>query len=283
MASGRHVTEEITLCTARIECTLANGEESTGTGFQYQFAKLPDGRELIGLITNKHVVRGAVSGAFHMTLRDSSGNPAYGQHHRVQLDAFETRWIPHPDPDVDLCMLPIGPFINALEAKQVLPFVLSLDESLLPSEDELASLGALEDVLMVGYPNGIWDSVNNQPIMRRGVTATHPRLDYEGRKVFMIDAACFPGSSGSPVFLYSNGGINREGSMFIGLRVKLLGVLYAGPQHTATGQLVVVDVPTVQTPMAISRIPNNLGLVIKAERIRELGAVARQRLGLPAA
>jgi hypothetical protein len=94
----------------------------------------------------------------------------------------------------------------------------------------------------------------------------------------MIDAACFPGSSGSPVFLFNIGGwASKQGGMVIGgARIKLLGALYAGPQHTATGEIQIVNVPTQQTPVAISRIPNNLGLIIKAQRILEFDPILRR-------
>jgi hypothetical protein len=129
---------------------------------------------------------------------------------------------------------------------------------------------------MIGYPNGIWDAVNNMPIIRRGSTATHPNLDYEGRPEFMIDAACFPGSSGSPVFLFNTGGYAvRGGGLAIGTRIKLLGVLYAGPQHTATGEIKIVAVPTLQQPIAVSRIPNNLGMIIKSARLRDFEPILK--------
>ena len=109
---------------------------------------------------------------------------------------------------------------------------------------------------MIGYPNGIWDATNNMPILRKGITATHPNIDYEGRLEFLIDAACFPGSSGSPVFLFNtNGWTNRDGSMSLGSRVKLLGVLSSGPQHTTTGEVRIVTVPTQQRAVAISTHP----------------------------
>lgn len=37
---------------------------------------------------------------------------------------------------------------------------------------------------------------------RRGITATNINFDYNGKKEFVIDAACFPGSSGFPVFIW---------------------------------------------------------------------------------
>ena len=124
----------------------------------------------------------------------------------------------------------------------------------------------MEEITMVGYPNGIWDQVNNMPIFRRGITATHPNLDWNGKSEFLIDAACFPGSSGSPVFLYNQiGYATKSKGMTIGpSRVKLLGILYAGPQHTASGEIKIVAVPTQNVPVAFTSIPNNLGIVIKA-------------------
>jgi hypothetical protein len=126
----------------------------------------------------------------------------------------------------------------------------------------------MEDIIMIGYPNGIWDAKHNLPIIRRGITATHPKLSYNGKPEFLIDAACFPGSSGSPVFLANIGSyVSPDGALCAGNRIALLGTLYAGPQHTATGEVVVVEVPTDTRAMAISTIPNNLGLVIHSSKL----------------
>ncbi len=168
--------------------------------------------------------------------------------------------------------MPIAPFIQAAEAKGKDLFYLPLDMTLIPTEERLAELSALEDVVMIGYPNGIWDSVNNKPIFRKGITATHPIFDYNGKKEIMIDMACFPGSSGSPVFILNEGGYrDRNGNTYVGKsRLLILGTLYAGPQHTATGEIRIINVPTTQRPIALSGIPNNLGVIIKASRIVEL-------------
>ena len=92
--------------------------------------------------------------------------------------------------------------------------------------------------------------------------------DWNGKKEFLIDCACFPGSSGSPVLLFNVGGyFSRKGMNLGGMRLKLLGILYAGPQHTATGEIEIVNVPVKQQPVAISRIPSNLGIVIKSEKL----------------
>ena len=68
-----------------------------------------------------------------------------------------------------------------------------------------------------------------------------------------------------------------------GTRVKLLGLLYAGPQHTASGEVRIINVPTQQRAIAISTIPNNLGLIIKADRLLEMDDVIRPLIAQTAA
>ena len=53
---------------------------------------------------------------------------------------------------------------------------------MIPAQADLESLDAIEEIVMIGYPNGLWDSVNNMPIARRGITATPVYLNYEGKK-----------------------------------------------------------------------------------------------------
>ena len=266
-------SEPITYSTVRIECDYSDGTSGTGTGFFFQFLRdEATGSHVPVVITNKHVINGASKGRLIITKKDVNNQPLDTQHFQVYFDNFEAFWRKHPDANVDLCAMPIAPFLTEASKKGENLFYISLDKSLLPTASQLLDFAALEEILMVGYPNGIWDHVNNKPILRKGVTATHPNVDYCGRKEIMIDAACFPGSSGSPVFVFNEGGYrDKRGNTFMGTsRIILLGVLYAGPQHTAQGDIQIVDVPTSERPVAISRIPNNLGLIIKAERILEL-------------
>jgi hypothetical protein len=274
------ITEQMAYGTVRIECQLASGQTATGTGFFFSFLREENGRHIPAIVTNKHVVRGAVRGQFHLTRRSLDGGPIDNSHFTVPLDNFEARWAMHPDPDIDLCALPIAPILSAAAAQNEQLFYISADESLLPSDEDLADLSAMEDVVMIGYPNGIWDSVNNQPVFRRGITATHAAKEFRGKSEFMIDAACFPGSSGSPVFLLNIGGYqSRKGTMLGATRVKLLGVLYAGPQFTATGEIKVVQIPTVQQAISFTSIPNNLGYVIKAKKLLDFNALFTAAVG----
>ncbi|XQA79426.1 S1 family peptidase [Xanthomonas sacchari] len=264
-------SEQLAHSTVRIETSYLDGSAGTGTGFFFSFRGKESDQTIPAIVTNKHVVAGAPNGKIHLTLRNDENGPRVGKHLAVAIDQFGQGWVPHPDESVDLCVMPINPLLAHCDSLGRRFFFVSLDESLLPTQEELDDLTALEDILMIGYPNGIWDSANNMPILRRGVTATHPKLDYECRKDFVVDAACFPGSSGSPIFLFNTGTWStRQGTIVGGSRIKLLGFLYAGPQHTASGEVRIINVPTQQRAVAFSTIPNNLGFVIKASRLREM-------------
>lgn len=268
MAPKLSPSEQLAHSTVRIECLLTNGQTGTGTGFFFRFAE-KEGVHVPAIVTNKHVIAGARKGKFLMTLADAGGNPIHQMHHEFLFDNFEQMWMPHPDKNTDLCAMPIAPLLEAAKKEEKNLFFISLDNSLIPSKAELDDMVLMEEITMVGYPNGLWDKVNNMPIFRRGITATHPNLDWNGKQEFLIDAACFPGSSGSPVFLYNQVGYaTKSGGMTIGPgRLKLLGILYAGPQHTVSGEVKIITIPTQNVPIAISSIPNNLGIVIKATKL----------------
>ena len=269
------VTEKLAYSTIRIVCTTKNGVISTGTGYFFDFCRNEQNTSHIpALVTNKHVIQNAEKGELIFSTQ-KGGEILEGQHFKITVNEF-SNWIPHPADSVDLCILPILPIIEKIKETGQLPFYISVGFDLIPTENELNELTNMEDIVMIGYPNGIWDSYNNQPVFRRGITATHPAKDYEKRAEFMIDASCFPGSSGSPVYLLNQGGYPTKNGQVIGKgRIKLLGTLYAGSQFTVAGNIVVQTIPTTNKAVSVTNIPNNLGFVIKSRLLRDFENILR--------
>jgi hypothetical protein len=271
--------EQLSFTTVRIECKLYDGCSSVGTGFFFKFST--ESGQILTIITNKHVIEGASKAIFYLTKKAPSDEPMFGDYEKFEMSDFQN-WILHPDPDVDLCALSVSNLFNRLYEQRQEFFWRSFDKDILPNLQDLNNLSALEDIVMVGYPIGLWDSKNNMPIFRKGITATHPKLDYDNKQEFLIDAACFPGSSGSPVLVYRPGlpikagqGLSTIGGK---ARLFLLGVLYAGPQMEVNGNIHAVPVPTKTIPIATSNIMINLGYVIKWNRILEFEPLLIERI-----
>ena len=62
-------------------------------------------------------------------------------------------------------------------------------------------------------------------IVRKGITATPIWNDFKGQEVFLVDAGVFPGSSGSPVFIYNRGTYPTKDGIVVGNRLLFVGVM----------------------------------------------------------
>lgn len=262
------VQDQMAYCTVRIECAFPDGTGGCGTGF-FMNLMIEGDKHVPVIVTNRHVIEKnglkAEVGRFCLTERTEYGKPDVKRFHMHEEKGFANKCFIHPK--ADLAVFPLAPILNDAAKGGKSFFYVALSPNEIPTTDEVADIPHLQEVVMVGYPNGIWDSVNNQPIFRRGITATHPEHNFGGRHEFLIDVACFNGSSGSPVFLFDNGISQKRSSNAIlsmgGVNVKLLGILYAGPQHRVVGKVLGGSSPE-QGAETESFIPNNLGYVIQS-------------------
>src|SRR5690606_38288052 len=133
-----------------------------------------------------------VKGAFVLTKASEAGEPILGSSERVEIGNLDALAIKHADKDVDLAVIPMAPLYRQAEQSKIRVFAPPFEASLIPTSEQIANLAGLETITMIGYPNGIWDQKNNLPIVRRGITATNPKYDYNGLPIFVIDCACFP-------------------------------------------------------------------------------------------
>ena len=274
MKNELSVVEQLSYATIRIEGKCADGYRY-GTGFIIS-CDIDDKRYIPLLVTNGHVIDGVESISLCFTTADGAGRPDgkwTGARPIVECDyKFHPQY--KVSLDGDLCAIVITPFIKVANDSGYNLVYKMVGLHMLATDSDYADLMQLDEVAMVGYPNAIADEVNNQPIFRRGVLATSPSLNYDGRKEFLTDIATIGGSSGSPVLLISNGvSVNqRSGSIRIGggSTCKLLGVHRGGFRYDAKGQLTKLSMPEADMIISSTRIPINLGIVIKTSRVLEL-------------
>lgn len=277
------IMEQLTHSTVRIETNLHGGGISTGTGFYMNFLQ-KENTCIPVIVTNKHVVANANIGRFHVTLATEEGLPDTGRHQQFQFTNFEQKCVKHPNPNVDLAAFLIGPLVNQVQQSGGRLFCIPLQTDLIPKDEERETYSSMEDIVMIGYPNGIWDAKNNLPVIRKGITATHANVPWNGNSEFLTDIASFPGSSGSPVFLANIGGcMDNKGNTYMGThRIRLLGVHYAGAMHTASGEIKIVTAPTSNVPIPITQIPNNIGVAINSKEILGLEKEVERAIGATA-
>ncbi|HLF71000.1 MAG TPA: trypsin-like peptidase domain-containing protein [Dehalococcoidia bacterium] len=272
--------EQLLFTTVRLTAQVSKTVERTGTAFFFVHNK--DEKNFPFIVSNKHVVKDAKRGIFLFN-RSDGNHPLLGQGFQILVDNFYPQWFGHPDDDVDLSIMPFAPVIRLLEEKQLHAFFRTISSATIPDEEQVESLDAIENVLMVGYPLGLYDKVNLTPVVRTGITATPVGLDYNGKAQFLIDAAVFPGSSGSPVVLLNSGGYyDKGGSLNLGTnRFHLLGVLAEVLTMSDTGKIEVREIPTKQEPVVQIATRLNLGVVWKSQLITEtVEAFLKQRGGV---
>lgn len=174
------LSEQLIYCTTKIINIIDETKIATGTGFFMNFNEnLEKGTCQPVIITNKHVVKDAKKIIFSVCRADENNNPLDQQKFTITLDEFKI--INHPDNDVDLCAIPIASLDSYSQEYKVRLYRGKLGTDLIINEDEVKDCSAMEDIIMIGYPNGLEDSYNNKPIIRKGITSTHLKFDYNGK------------------------------------------------------------------------------------------------------
>ena len=274
------ISEFLLLTTIRIETITPKGI-CIGTGFFFNFLfNKETGMSVPAIITNKHVIKDAIKGRLRFSLRNEDGEPQWGHYYDLTVEDFEKAWILHPEDSVDLCIMPIAEIHKMVHSNGINLHYTALCVDDIPNDQDLKdNYSRVEDITIVGYPDGIWDAANNMPIVRKGITATALQLDFNKDPKFLVDAAIYGGSSGSPVFVFNQGSYSpANGGLVAGSRIKLVGIIHAVAQHTVTGDIRIIDVPVSKAPIVATNIPNNLGVAIHARKLKDFEIILRARV-----
>ena len=261
--------ESLLLTTMRIETSL-----SFATGFIVRHQRDAE-TEGFYLITNKHVTKATDSGMLTFTVAPEARDPAHPQpdlsHHiRNELRGGLWKWVGHPSDSVDVPTLPIVQLLKELGEEGKQPYYNTIDTRLFPDVTAFEHMDAIEELVFIGYPSGMYDRTNNLPLVRRGLAASPIQIDYEGKHFFLIDASEFPGSSGSPVLICDSGPWSDRGrSIRSGTRVCLLGIQFSAFLRRIDRTIVFEEVPAAQRPVVKTEEIIDLGVVFKARTIME--------------
>jgi hypothetical protein len=245
----------------------------SGTGFFYNLRY--DSGEIPLIVSNRHVLCEKTWIEIDFASADDQGTRIFGPPIKLRIEPGQLPIFAHPDPLVDLAAIPLNPLLASLTEQRKKPHILYLNKDFFISKNHQSILHAATSVLMVGFPTGIMDEVNNLPVVRRGTLATHYRANYQGQTNFVVDIAAFGGSSGSPIFaFFENTFTDDQGNtdFFGGVRFHLIGVLHSGPVMMADGTLVSAPVPTTSL-IAQTKLMIHLGYCVKAFRIEDLLSV----------
>jgi S1-C subfamily serine protease len=184
--------------TTVIICKEGRKNIGSGTGFFFR-----DNNQLY-LVTNRHVFIDEEKNFFPdkviIKLNTDEHNLTVSK--EVSYDLYveeEQKWLELKG--VDLAILPIkdpeGCILAALARENIAPRSLKL--------------GLGEQVIVIGYPRGFYDDLNNLPITRNATIASAYGINFKGNQFFLIDSVLHPGTSGSPVITVPKNIISSPG------------------------------------------------------------------------
>lgn len=214
------ISTQLIYTTVPIFTVKGDNSISTGTGFLLSIQENPTASIPL-LITNYHVLENSLGGYFEFHLGEN-GLPN-GKSIKVHFDKLLIS--ENKLGDLDLVAIPLAAVLDSLQAKKIELFYRSISPDIIPSQQQINELAAIEDIIFIGYPSGIQDNVNKLPIIRNGITATPIWNDFNGKNEFLVDAGVYPGSSGSPVFLYNHGSYVTGNTLNVGSRLYFVGVI----------------------------------------------------------
>lgn len=243
------IATQLLFTTVPIKGTMPNGAIKTGTGFFFSFKNEEDpNRSIPLLITNHHVLENITSGFIEFNIQEN-GEPVKDKSVKVSFDSniINTNKLGN----LDLVAIPIAGVVDDLAQKNIHVFYKSILPEYIPSAQELEKLSAIEDLTFIGYPNGLYDQINHNPIIRKGITATPIWNNFKGKPDFLIDGGVYPGSSGSPVFIYNQGSYATSEGIVIGTRLHFVGVLYETSINIANNQTTFLNLGIAINSMVI--------------------------------
>jgi hypothetical protein len=233
-----------------------------GTGFFVGIKNDTGKRAYVYLVTAKHV------------LKDSHGKDFDRVYLRLDTRNGDVQFVPaeltlngqrvvftHPDPTIDLAVVPILPSETLFDFK-------ILSDDMLSTKDTFTQYNIAEgtDVFFVGLFTTYYGEHQNVPITRFGRMAMFPDelvpwIDYAGQpeqqaRLYLIEIQSYGGNSGSPVFFSLNASASRSapGALLTNAPplLKLAGVMRG--RFNDVEPVIAIQSPTAAIPVTTPNI-----------------------------
>ena len=192
------LTLELIQATVQVEQPLGDGTRTVGTGFLID-DPTPDGRPRVVLVTAYHVfakMPGPIA-TIGFRIENADGSWRYDPEPLKIRDGAKELWTRHPDHDIAVISIDAPPSF----AKAAIP------EGWLAGDDTFAryQVGPGDEMLALGFPEGLSANSAGFPILRAGKVASFPLGPSDAFPTFLLDFNVFPGNSGGPVYVDESG------------------------------------------------------------------------------
>jgi S1-C subfamily serine protease len=188
------MTVDLMSATVQLEQPLPKGTHTVATGFLIA-DPTPDGQPRTVLITADHVFE-AMPGdqaTIGWRIKAADGSWTYAPQKIAIRAGGKPLWTRNPSRDVAALTISAPPEF----ARAAIPL------SWLAGDDALAKnqLEPGEEMLTLGFPQGLSANAAGFPILRSGRVASYPIGPSTASPTFLLDFQVFPGNSGGPVWL----------------------------------------------------------------------------------
>jgi len=190
------VTVDLIGATVEVEQPMGAGMRTVGTGF-LMADPAPDGTPRIVLVTANHVLARMKGDKATVGFRTQQPDGAWlftPQKLTIRSEG-KALWRRHPTRDVAVIAITVPPEF----AKAAIPL------SWLASDLERYAVTPGEEMMTLGFPQGLSSNTAGFPILRAGRVASYPLGPASAFPTFLLDFRVFPGNSGGPVYAPGDG------------------------------------------------------------------------------
>jgi len=199
--------------TTPITVSFSDGRVVNGSGFFY-FEYGPDDSKAQGphwraiariyVVTAKHLIQPTrLRDLTTFTFAIRVGKQDHVDWHRLELSGAELGKRLHvcQKDTVDVAVVEVTDLENQ-EIKKLLEERIQVMNISGATLDQLPNKSPLEvqpgdDVIVIGYPMGLYDQFNKLPVLKKGMLSTPVGLHFDGLDAFLLDFKYYEGSSGS--------------------------------------------------------------------------------------